>query len=232
MNDQRRFVLIGLGAYGTEIARTLLEHDADIIVMDRDPVAVNQMKAEGCQYAVRIDNLDPAALAKFIKPEDTVILSMGDAFEAHILTIELLKGIGVKTIYARATKDIQYRVLEKMGITEILFPERHEGRRFALKLLNWNLHFIDEFASDIFLVEVPVTEELAGKTILEHEIRTKYNVNIVGLKSLKSESEKGAVYITDYVGFEKAVLNLKHTMLVVGKEEDLAELVRDSSREP
>ena len=180
MNDQRRFVLIGLGAYGTEIARTLLENDADIIVMDRDQVAVNQMKAEGCQFAVTIDNLDPAALSKFIKPDDTVILSMGDAFEAQILTIELLKGIGVKTIYARATKDIQNRVLEKMDITEILFPEKHEGRRFALKLLNRDFHFIDEVASDIFLIEIPVTEVMAGKNILDHEIRTRYNVNIVG----------------------------------------------------
>jgi trk system potassium uptake protein len=232
MNDQRRFVLIGLGAYGTEIARTLLEHDADIIVMDRDPVAVNQMKTEGCQFAVRIDNLDPAALAKFIKQDDIVILSMGDAFEAHILTIELLKGIGVKTIYARATKDIQYKVLEKMDITEILFPEKHEGRRFALKLLNRNFHFIDEFASDIFLIEVPVTKELAGKTILDHEIRTRFNVNIVGLKKLTTGPEGKETYSTDYVGFEKATLELDQILLVIGRENDLADLVSESGKTP
>jgi len=226
MNDQRRFVCIGLGAYGTEIARTLIEHDADVIVMDRDPVAVKQMKLEGCRYAVHLDNLDPTSLAKFIKPDDTLILSMGDSFESHILTIELLKGLGVKTIYARATKDIQYRVLEKMDITGILFPERHEGRRFALKLLNRNFHFIDEFASDIFLIEVPVKEELAGKTILEHEIRTRFNVNIIGLKSLKSEPESEEALLTDYVGFEHTILDTKHSLLVVGKEPDLAELVR------
>jgi trk system potassium uptake protein TrkA len=228
MNDQRRFVLIGLGAYGTEIARTLIEHDADVIVMDRDPVAVNQMKVEGCKYAVRIDNLDPSSLAKFIKPEDILILAMGDAFEAHILTIELLKGLGVKTIYARATKDIQYRILEKMDITEILFPERHEGRRFALKLLNRNFHFIDEFASDIFLIEVPVNENLAGKTILEHEIRTKYNVNIIGLKSQTIEPEGKEIVNTDYVGFEHTTLNKNHILLVLGKDSDMAELVRSS----
>lgn len=230
MNDPQRFVLIGLGAYGTEIARTLLEHDADIIVMDRDPGAVNQMKAEGCKYAVHINNLDPSALAKFIKPEDTVILAMGDAFEAHILTIELLKGIGVKTIYARATKDIQYRVLEKMQITETLFPEKHEGRRFALKLLNRNFQFIDEFASDIFLIEVPITSALAGKSIVDHEIRTKYNVNIIGLKSMISDPEDKDAYKMDYVGFEKTILDMDHSLLVVGKEEDLEEMVRDTRK--
>jgi trk system potassium uptake protein TrkA len=58
------------------------------------------------------------------------------------LSIELLKGIGVRTIYARTTKDIRNRILEKMEITDILFPEKHEGKRFALKLLNRNFHFI------------------------------------------------------------------------------------------
>lgn len=228
MNNEHRFVLIGLGAYGTEIAKTLLENDADVIVMDRDAVAVNQMKLEGCKYAVQIDNLDTASLAKFIKPDDVLILAMGDSFEAHILTIELLKGLGVKTIYARATKDIQYRVLEKMEITEILFPERHEGRRFALKLLNSNFYFIDEFESDIFLIEVPVKEELAGKSILEHEIRTRFNVNVVGLKTLKTGTDGQDLSSTDYVGFENTILGKDHWLLVVGRESDLAELVREN----
>ena len=98
MENNQRFVLIGLGAFGREIARTLQEHDADIIVMDQDLSDVNQMKFEGFKYTVHIDNLDPSTLAKFIKPQDIVILSMGDAFEANILTIELLKEIGVKSI--------------------------------------------------------------------------------------------------------------------------------------
>jgi trk system potassium uptake protein TrkA len=222
--------LIGLGAYGTEIARTLLENDADIIVMDRDPAAVSMMKNEGCNFAVHIDNLDPAALAKFIKPEDTVILSMGDAFESQILTIELLKGIGVQTIYARATKDIQHKILEKMDITEILFPERHEGRRFALRLLNRNFQFIDEFGVDIYLIEVPVTKSLAGKDIVEHEIRSRYNVNIIGLKSMNRENGEAGELAMEYVGFERKRLEVGDLMLVIGKEKDLEDLVQDSKK--
>ncbi len=154
-----------------------------LIIMDQDPNAVSQMKSEGFKFAVQIDNLDPSALAKFIKPNDIVIISMGDAFEANILTIEMLKEIGVKSIYSRATRDIQYKVLQKMDITEILFPEKQEGRRFALKLLNRDIHFIDEFAPDIFLIEIMIPEELIGKTIAELDVRSKYNVNIIGLKS-------------------------------------------------
>jgi len=228
MDNNQRFVLIGLGAFGREIARTLYEHDADIIIMDHDPILVSNMKSEGFKYAVHIDNLDLSALAKFIKPDDIVILSMGDAFESNILTIEMLKELSVKTIYSRATKDIQYKILEKMDITEILFPERQEGRRFALRLLNRDIHFIDEFAPDIYLVEIKIPGELIGKTIVELEIRSKYNVNIIGLKSTINDSGEPEEHTMDYVGFEKTVLKSEHSLLVIGKEKDLAELVRNT----
>jgi trk system potassium uptake protein TrkA len=228
MAENQRFVLIGLGAFGREIARTMHEYDADIIVMDRDPVVVNEMKAEGFKYAVQIDNLDPSSLAKFVKPDDIVILSMGDAFESNILTIEILKEIGVKSIYSRATKDIQLKILEKMDITEILFPEKQEGRRFALKLLNRDIRFIDEFAPDIYLIEVPIPDEFVGKTIVDLEIRTRYNVNIIGLKSPGGDDRDDSNQKMDYVGFEKTILRKEHTLLVIGKEKDLEDLIKET----
>ena len=228
MAENQRFVLIGLGAFGREIARTMHEHNADIIVMDRDPSVVNQMKAEGFKYAVQIDNLDPSSLARFVKPDDIAILSMGDAFESNILTIEILKEIGVKTIYSRATKDIQLKILEKMDITEILFPEKQEGRRFALKLLNRDINFIDEFAPDIYLIEVPVPDRFVGKTIVDLEIRTRYNVNIIGLKSPANDTEVIGNQKMEYVGFEKTILQKEHSLLVIGKEKDLEDLVEET----
>jgi trk system potassium uptake protein TrkA len=228
MAENQRFVLIGLGAFGREIARTMHEYQADIIVMDRDPSVVNQMKAEGFKFAVQIDNLDPSSLAKFVKPDDIVIISMGDAFESNILTIEILKEIGVKIIYSRATKDIQLKILEKMDITEILFPEKQEGRRFALKLLNRDIKFIDEFAPDIYLIEVPVPDEFIGKSIVDLGIRTQYNVNIIGLKSPVDDTQNNGNQKMDYVGFEKTILRKEHSLLVIGKEKDLEDLVKET----
>lgn len=226
MNNQR-FVLIGLGAFGIEIARTLNDHQADIIVMDRDQIAVSNLKAEGFKYTVHINNLDQNALSKFVKPDDIVILSMGDAFESTVLTIEILKELGVRSIYARATKDIQYKVLDKMDITEILFPEKQEGRRFALKLLNWDINFIDEFSKDIFLIEVPVTDKLIGNTVIDLRLRSKYSVNIIGLKSITRSEGSTDKTKMEYVGFENTILTKDHSFLVIGKENDLEEMIRD-----
>jgi len=226
MYENQKFILIGLGLYGKEIARTLHEHNADVIIMDRDPNVVNQMKSDGFKHAVQIDNLDPAALARFIKPDDIVIVSMGDAFESNILTVAILKEIGVKTIYSRVTKDIQLKILEKMDITEILFPEKQEGRRFALRLLNRNIKFIEEFSPDVFLIEVPVHERFVGKSILDMEIRSKYNVNVIGLKIAIKDKNGNETQKIDYVGFEKAKLTKDNSLLVIGKDGDLEEMVK------
>jgi len=202
MDTDKRYVLIGLGSFGREIARTLNDRGADLIVIDKDPALVSQLKAEGFKYTVNIDNLDIAALSKFIKPEDVTILSMGDNFESTILTIEILKEIGVKTIYARVIKDIQYKVLEKMDITEIVFPEKQEGRRFALRLLNWDINFIDDFNKETYLIEVPVTDKLAGSSVLDLKLRSHYNVNIIALKSQVEDEDKHEKQKIVYVGFE------------------------------
>jgi len=230
MAENQRFVLIGLGAFGKEIARTLHEHNADVVIMDRDPNTVNMMKSEGFKFAVQIDNLDPSTLARFVNPDDIVIVSTGDAFESNILTIAILKEIGVKTIYSRATKDIQLKILEKMDITEILFPEKQEGRRFALKLLNRDIKFIDEFAPDIFLIEVPIPGRFIGKSIVDMGIRTKHNVNVIGLKMVQKDPDGHETQKMDYVGFEKIKLRKEHSLLVIGKEEDLEDLVKENGK--
>jgi trk system potassium uptake protein TrkA len=230
MAEKQRFVLIGMGAFGKEIARTLHEHDAEVIIMDRDPNTINTMKAEGFKYAVQIDNLDPSSLARFVQPEDVVVVSMGDAFESNILTLEILKEIGVKTIYSRATKDIQVKVLEKMDITEILFPEKQEGKRFALKLLNRDIKFIDEFAPDIYLIEAPIPSRFYGKNIVDLGIRVKYNINVIGLKFTQKDSEDKEIQKMYYIGFEKIRLQKGHSLLVIGKEDDLENLVKENGK--
>lgn len=227
MDTDKRYVLIGLGSFGREIARTLNDRDADLIVIDKDPLAVSQLKAEGFKYTVNIDNLDIAALSKFIKPDDVVILSMGDDFEATILTIEILKEIGVKTIYARVITDIQFKVLEKMDIKEVVFPEKQEGRRFALRLLNWDINFIDAFNKETFLIEVPVTDKLVGNSVLNLKLRSRYNVNIIALKYRSEDEESNEKEKIVYVGFETTKLDKSHSFLIIGKESDLEEMLKE-----
>ena len=143
----QRYVLIGMGAFGQEIAYTLKDHKEDIIVMDKSLEVIHQLKRDGFDFAVQIDSTDAATLSKFIAPDDIVVLSMGESFEDNIITVGILTRLKVKKIYTRATKIIHEEILSQMKNTEILFPEREEGKRFALKLINRDFLFKDESIS-------------------------------------------------------------------------------------
>jgi len=224
MATKQRFIVIGLGAFGREIAQVLKDNGAELIVMDSNSTVVNQLKQAGFEFTVQIDNTDPIAMANFIQPDDTVILSLGEAFEANLLTIEILKELGVKRIYARATKDIQVKILERMNISQILYPEKQEGKRFALQLLNKDVKFLDELALDVFISEIDIPEKFLGKTIADLKIRNRFGVNIIGIKhKILSEDEKHIAKM-DPVGFEKIVLTEDHSLVVIGKEEDIKKL--------
>ncbi len=227
MATKQRFILIGLGAFGREIAQTLKDNNAELIVMDSNSTVVNQMKQAGFEFTVQVDNTDPIAMANFIQPDDVVILSLGEAFEANLLTIEILKELGVKRIYSRATRDIQVKILERMNISQILYPEKQEGKRFALQLLNKHVIFLDELALDVFISEIEVPQKFLGKTISELEIRTRFGVNIIGVKhKVLSQHEKQTTKM-DPVGFENTVLTQDHSLVVIGKEEDIKNLASE-----
>jgi trk system potassium uptake protein TrkA len=117
-----------------------------------------------------------------------------------------------------------------MDITEILFPEKQEGRRFALKLLNRNINFIDEFAPDIYLIEVPIPGRFYGKSIVDLKIRSKHNVNVIGLKLIIKDPDGNETQKMIYVGFENTKLQKGHSLLVIGKENDLEGLVKENGK--
>lgn len=221
----QRYVLIGMGAFGQEIAYTLKDHKEDIIVMDKSLEVIHQLKRDGFDFAVQIDSTDAATLSKFIAPDDIVVLSMGESFEDNIITVGILTRLKVKKIYTRATKIIHEEILSQMKNTEILFPEREEGKRFALKLINRDFLFKDEYAPNVFITETKVPERFIGKSIIELKLRTNYHVNVIALKNSNPENDaKNSVNI-NYLGFENEKLTKDHILVLIGKEDNIAKMI-------
>ncbi len=224
MKNQQRYVIIGMGAFGREIARTLQQYHADVMVMDKRDEVIQQLREEGFRFTVKINTTDAATLAKFIKPEDVVVLAIGESFEDNIVTIGVLQELKVEKIYTRAIKEIHEHILQRMNVLETLFPERHEGRRFALRLLHPNVIFIDQFAKNVFVCEIEVPPKFFNKTIIELDIRKKYSLNVIGLKE-KSDNLQDEYNRKMYtVGFERKPLQNKHSLLVLGSEDDINRL--------
>jgi trk system potassium uptake protein TrkA len=225
MAQSGKFVIIGMGVFGQEIARTLLNHEAEVLIIEKKEEILNKMRQEGFEYALKLDSTDISVLTKFIKPEDTVVVAMGESFEDNVLTVGALKEIRVREIYTRATDPIQIKILQQLGVKEVLFPEKEEGKQMGLKLLYKGIHYISEYARGVFLSEIEIPKNFLGKSILELNIRNEYHLNIVALKEEIVDAQGKTQQEVFAVRFEKTILTENHRLIVIGNENDISRLM-------
>jgi len=178
----QKFAVIGLGRFGSQLAISLAERDAEVIAIDKDMQAVEQVK-DIVTYAVRLDSADKEALlTQGISEVDTVIVAIGANFEANVLTAALLKNIGVKTVIARAASEIQKQILELIGVDRIVFPEAESGIRLAQNLTSPAIWDYVPLSGDRVIAELRAPRRFWNKTIGELKIRSKYGISIIAIK--------------------------------------------------
>ncbi|MBC8233877.1 TrkA family potassium uptake protein [bacterium] len=178
----QKFAVIGLGRFGSQLAISLAERDAEVIAIDKDMQAVEQVK-DIVTYAVRLDGANKEALlTQGISEVDTVIVAIGDNFEANVLTAALLKNIGVKTVIARAASEIQKQILELLGVDRVVFPEAESGIRLAQNLTSRAIWDYVPLSGDRVIAELRAPRRFWHKTIKASEIRRKYGINIIAIK--------------------------------------------------
>lgn len=139
MPRKRNFAVIGLGAFGSSVCEVLIEKGADVVVMDRDPATVEQMKGK-TSAAVLVDTTDERSLLKApLEDVDVAIVAIGDDLEASILTTTLLKQRGVPYVLARAVSPLHETVLKRVGANETVNIEVETGIRVARRLVALSL---------------------------------------------------------------------------------------------
>ncbi len=225
MSELKKFVIIGMGAYGKAIARTLKKLNADITIIDKNLKTIENLKAEGFDHAVQLNSTDEIALSHFVNPDDIVVLSMGESFEANILTVGILMKFGVKKIYTRAIKEIQTQILDKMDVVETLFPEKQQGNETAIKLFYDGINFVKEFAPGIYLGEFVISKKYYNKTIIELNIRQKHDINIIALKEINEED--GSIKKIHPTNFENIPLKENDTLIAVGTKKSISSFLKN-----
>ena len=116
----RVFAVFGLGAFGSEICRSLSERGARVIAIDNQPRLIERIKEDVTQ-ALLLDSTDEEALSGApLEDIDVAVVAIGDDIEASILTTALLKSMGIPFIRARAVTDIHLKVLKQVGADEVV----------------------------------------------------------------------------------------------------------------
>jgi len=179
----RQFAVIGMGRFGSSVARTLYEMGYEVMGIDESEERINE-NLQFVTHAVVADSTDERALKELgIRNFDVVVVAIGVDIQASILTTLTLKELGVKKIVAKAQNERHGQVLYKVGADRVVFPERDMGVRLAHSLVSSNVLDFIELAEDYSVAEVIASPRLIGKTLRQLGIRAVYGVNVIAIKN-------------------------------------------------
>jgi trk system potassium uptake protein TrkA len=174
-------LVIGLGRFGTAVARRLLEQGTEVLAIESDPAIVQGLSSE-LPHVVNADSTDMNALRQLgVLDFSHAVVSIGSNLEASILTILNLNQLGVKDIWAKANDTQHGRIAERVGAHHVVYPEAEMGERVAHLVTGKMIDFI-EFDDGFAIAKTRSPRETHGKTLAQSDVRKKYGITVVGIK--------------------------------------------------
>ncbi|MBB5337231.1 potassium channel family protein [Pectinatus brassicae] len=181
-SDTKQFAVIGLGRFGSNMAMSLYKMGYDVLAIDKNMKKVQDF-SNAFTHVVQADSTDENALRELgILNFDVVVVAIGEDIEANIMTTLQLKEIGVKYIVSMARSPLQIKVLEKIGADRVVAPERDMAQRVAYNLASTNVMDYIELSDEFSIAELVIPRAFINKTLVESNIRAKYNINVVAIK--------------------------------------------------
>jgi trk system potassium uptake protein TrkA len=209
---QSQYAVIGLGRFGSSLAKELINLGYEVLGIDKDEELVDEM-SEILTHVVVADATDEEVLRSLgIRNFDCAVVAIGDDIQSSIMTALLLKDIGVKTVVTKALSELHGKVLEKIGVDRVIYPERDMGIRVAHQLVSPNLLDYIELSNDYTIVELSVPKKLSGRSLRELDPRAKYGCSVVAIN--KKQGVIIAPTATD-------TLDEKDIMVIIGTNEQI-----------
>ena len=213
----KRVVVIGLGIFGMNLVKTLYENGIEIIAIDKNKDIIQQVK-ESCSKAILADGTNKEVIESIgIQEDDRVIISFGEDLSASTLITLHLKELKVKNIIVKAPSEDHKRVLEKVGATDIIIPEKEMADKVARSIISPNVLDYIPLSEDYTISELAPPASFYGKTIGELHLRTKYHVEVIAIREMLPDRVR-MVPKADFVIKDSDVL------VVIGKEEDIQKI--------
>ena len=218
---RRSFAVIGLGRFGSAMARTLAELGQDVIGIDSSEERVRQM-ADVIGQALELEATDDKALrAAGIQDVDVAVVSIGENIEASLLVVTLLRELGISNIVAKAVTPLHGRILEKLGVSRVIFPEREMAIRIAHSLVLPNVIDYIELSREFSIIEIPAPATFVGKTLKQLELRPRFGLTLVAIKRANGD---GGVLTTNIAPAADETILRDDVLALLGSNDRLAKL--------
>jgi trk system potassium uptake protein TrkA len=213
----KRVVVIGLGIFGFNIAKDLYENGIEVIAVDKDKEVLQKIK-DFSTKAVLADGTDKEVMESIgIQEDDVVIISFGENLAASTLITLHLKEMKVKNIIVKAPNEDHKRVLEKVGATEVIIPERAMADKVAKSLISPNILDYIPLSGDYTISEIAPPASFMGKTIGELHLRSKHHIEVIAVREMLPER-------LTMVPRAEFVIKDSDVLVVIGKEKDIQKI--------
>ncbi|MBX9182375.1 TrkA family potassium uptake protein [Paeniclostridium sordellii] len=184
--NMKQYIVIGCGRFGSSVATTMHLLGHQVMAIDKNDDAV-QAISEKVTHAAIVDVTDEQALrALGMGNFDVAIIAIGSDIRASIMATLIAKEMGVEQIVCKAKDELQAKVLYKIGADRVVFPERDMGVRVAHNLVSNNILDHIELDPDYSIVEIVTPKEWEGKTLIDLDLRAKYEITVLAIKCGKS----------------------------------------------
>jgi len=213
----KRFAVIGLGTFGFHVARTLFQEGHDVLGIDKDKEKVQKAK-DYVSQALMIDATNKESLKTLdLGKMDAVIVSTGELISYSILITLYLKELGVENILVKAVNEDHGNILEKIGASDTIFPERDTAIKLAKNLSTPNILDYLPLAEDYAIAEWAPTKEVIGKSLVQSQLRTNYNIQVMAIR----EVLPGRTVLAPGPDF---VIKDSDILIIMGRQKDIEQL--------
>ena len=213
----KRVVVIGLGIFGFNIAKDLFENGFEVVAIDKDKEVVQKIKDFSTQ-AILADGADKEVMESIgIQEDDVVIVSFGEDLAAATLLTLHLKEMKVKRIIVKAPDEDHKRVLERVGATEVIIPEKEMADKVARSLVSPNVLDYIPLSEDYTICELVPPSGFMGKAIGELHLRSRYHIEVIAIREVLPER----IRMVPHADF---VIKDSDILVVIGKEEDIQKI--------
>lgn len=211
----KRFVIVGLGNFGASAAESLSAQGHDVLALDMRDELVERI-AGSVASAVVADGRSAKTLERVgARDADAAIVSTGDDITASILSTMALRDLGVREIYVKVISMDHARVMEKLGVTETVFPERDSAQRLATRIISTSILNFVRLGTGFGMQEMAVPESWVGMCLRDLELPRRYGISVIAVHDVLTDA---MIPTPD----PDAPLKESDTLLVAGRDQDLA----------
>lgn len=225
-----KYIIVGLGNFGSSLAMKLTASGNEVIGIDSRMEKVDQFK-EKISHTICLNATDEFTVSGLpLKNTDVVIVAIGEDQGANIMATALFKNQQVKRLISRAINPLHERVLQALGVDEIVHPEEETAERLAKKLCIKNVVDSFELSEEFSIIEANVPEEYVGKSIRDIGFRQKFDLLV--LTTIKKEEVKSVIGKSrtmekiNGIATPELVLQENEILVLFGKNSDLEKFLK------